>query len=379
MVTDAVSSAVPVVSAVSVVSVVCSAQVIVGIDPHKQTHTAVAVEAATGAQIGRSVTVPDDPDSVSKLLAWAAKVAPGRGVGWAIEDGRGLAGRLAVGLVVAGQGCVWVPVRLVVAARRGGAGKGKSDPIDALGAARAVLNGDNTRYLAPVSVREIGAEVGHLVDARRDKLAERTRLINRLRWNLHHLSADPRPGDLTTLKAPRLLVATVKQLPQGVLRDLVIDACGDLERLTRRVKDLETAITERVSHLCPSLLAIRGVGAITAATILGELGDPTRIRSSAAFARLTGTAPIPVWSSDTPRHRLDRGGNRRLNAALHTIALTQARTDPRAQTLIAKHQPDKGKRGALRVLKRHLTNIVYRALQTDMATHTPLTSTNTAA
>ena len=118
------------------------------------------------------------------------------------------------------------------------------------------------------------------------------------------------------------------------------------------------------------------MGAITAATILGELGDPARIRSSAALARLAGTAPIPVWSSDKPRYRLDRGGNRRLNAALHTIALTQARTDPRAQALIAKHQPSKGKRGALRVLKRHLANIVYHALQTDTAA---LTSTNTAA
>lgn len=358
------------------VSVVCSAQVIVGVDPHKQTHTVVAVEAATGAQVGRHVTVKDDPDSVGKLLAWAAKTAGGRRVGWAIEDGRGLAGRLAIGLAVAGQQAVWVPVRLVVEARRGGAGKGKSDPIDALAAARAALNSDNTPYLAPVATQEIGRDVGHLVSARRDALGERTRLINRLRWNLHHLTADLRPGDLTTLKAPRLLAAALQQLPQGVLRDLVIAACGDLERLTRRIKDLQADLTTRVADLCPSLLAIPGVGAITAATVLGELGDPARIRSSAALARLAGTAPIPVWSSDKPRYRLDRGGNRRLNAALHTIALTQARTDPRAQALIAKHQPDKGKRGALRVLKRHLANIVYHALQTDTAA---LTSTNTAA
>lgn len=131
-----------------------------------------------------------------------------------------------------------------------------------------------------------------------------------------------------------------------------------------------------MTDLCPRLLAIGGVGPITAATILAELGDPTRIRSSAAFARLAGVAPIPVWSSDNPRYRLDRGGNRRLNAAVHTVALTQARTDPRAQALIAKHQPSKGKRGALRVLKRHLADVVYRALQTDMKA---LTSTNTAA
>jgi transposase len=358
------------------VSVVCSARVVVGVDPHKKTHTVVAVEAATGAQVGRHVTVADDPDSVGKLLAWAVKVAAGRSVGWAIEDGRGLAGRLAVGLVVAGQHAVWVPTRLVAAERRGGGKKGKSDPIDALAAARAVLNGDNTRYLAPVTTGEPGAEIGHLVAARRDKLAERTRLINRLRWNLHHLTAGGQPGDLTTLKAPRLLAARLAQLPAGVLRDLIIAACGDLGRLTRQIKDLQADITSRVTDLCPNLLAVPGVGAITAATFLAELGDPARIHSSAALARLAGTAPIPVWSSNTPRYRLDRGGNRRLNTALHTIALTQTRTHPAAQALITKHQPTKGKRGALRVLKRHLTNIVYRALQADM---TALTSTNTAA
>ena len=319
-----------VTDAVSVVSVVCSARVVVGIDPHKRSHTAVAVDAATGTQVGRHLTVADEPDAVGKLLAWAGKVAAGRGVGWAIEDGRGLASRLAVGLVVAGQAVVWVPVRLVVAERRGGASKGKSDPIDALAAARAVLNGDNAHHLAQANAAEVGAEVGYLVAARRDKVAERTRLINKLRWNLHHLGAglDAGAGDLTTLKAPRLLAARLAELEPGVLRDLVIDACGDLERLTRRIKDLEATLATQVTDLCPSLLAIPGVGPITAATILGELGDPTRIRSSAAFARLAGTAPIPVWSSDKPRYRLDRGGNRRLNAALHTIALTQSRTDP---------------------------------------------------
>ena len=372
MVADAVSA---------VVAAACSAQVVVGIDPHKKTHTAVAVEAVTGAQIGRGVTVKDDPDAVAKLLAWAQKIAGGRCVGWAIEDGRGLASRLAVGLVVAGQQAVWVPVRLVVAARRGGARKGKSDPIDALAAARAALNGDNVGYLAPATAEEVGRDVGHLVAARRDALAERTRLINKLRWNLHHLAAglNERCGDLTTLKAPRLLAERLAQLDPSVLRDLLQQACGDLERLTRRIKDHQAALTTRIAELCPSLLAIPGVGPITAATILGELGDPARIRSSAAFARLAGTAPIPVWSSNKPRHRLDRGGNRRLNTALHTIALTQARTDPRARALIAKHQPSKGNRGAMRVLKRHLADVVYRALQTDIAHLATLTSNDAAA
>jgi transposase len=245
-----------------------------------------------------------------------------------------------------------------------------------------VLNADNAGYLAPVTLAEPGRDLGHLLDDRRDKIATRTRMINTLRWKLHELGPDLAPGSLTTLGGPLQLAARLQTLPvgpgacSGVLRDLLIGTCHQLHTLTRAIMDLQAAVTTQVTDLCPSLLAVPGVGAITAATILAELGDPARIRSSAALARLAGVAPIPLWSSDKPRYRLDRGGNRRLNAALHTIALTQARTNPRAQALIAKHQAAKGKRGAIRVLKRHLADVVYRALQADMTT---LTSTNTAA
>lgn len=204
------------------------AQVVVGIDPHQKTHTAVAVEAATGAQVGRPVTVRDDPDCVGKLLAWAQKTAGGRSVGWAIEDGRGMASRLAIGLVVAGQQAVWVPTRLMAGhheARRGAARKGKSDPIDALAAARAALNADNAAYLGPVSLGEPGRDLGHLLDDRRDKIATRTRMINTLRWKLHQLGADLHPGSLTTLKGPLQLAERLTMLPAGVLRDLLIVTC----------------------------------------------------------------------------------------------------------------------------------------------------------
>jgi transposase len=150
-----------------------------------------------------------------------------------------------------------------------------------------------------------------------------------------------------------------------VLRDILAGMCGDLEKLTGRINQLTAQITQRITELCPTLLARPGVGPITAATILGELGDPTRVRSCAAFARLAGTAPIPIWTSDRERRRLDPGGNRKINSAIHMVARTQARSHPDAQQLLAKHRT-RGKKHALRVLKRHLTDAIWRDINTDL-------------
>ena len=110
----------------------------------------------------------------------------------------------------------------------------------------------------------------------------------------------------------------------------------------------------------------RGVAAITAAKIMGETGDPRRFRTSPAFAAMSGTAPIPASSGQTSRHRLNRGGNRQLNRALHTIALTQSRTDERAKAYMDRRMGEgKSWREALRCLKRHLANVVLRTMLAD--------------
>lgn len=217
-------------------------------------------------------------------------------------------------------------------------------------------------------------------------MAERTRLINRMRWHLHEAGITA-PTDLTTARAGRALLDTLTrhqptepgQAGSQVLTDLLIEACADLQRLTSRINTLTRDLDRRTTRDHRTLRAIPGVGPVAAAALVGEVGDITRIHSSAAFARLGGTAPIPVWTSNTARHRLDRGGNRKINHALHTVALTQTRSHPAAQALTAKHVQNKGKRGAQRILKRHLSNIIYHALLTDHTTTTPLTSTNTAA
>lgn len=338
--------------------------VTVGIDPHKKTHTAVVVDAA-GRKVGRALTVADTADAAWTLIAWVAQRCPGQPVTFAIEDGRGLARRLANALVVAGQTTLWVPVRLVVEKRRKGGPRGKSDPIDALAAAKAAQDPDNARYLSQHSLDEPGRDLRYLVDERRDLTTHRTRVINQLRWRIHEYDPDVEPASLTTLKGPRQLIAAVATRSDGVLGEVIARTTSEVLDLTQRINTLTADITARVADVAPTLLARPGVGPIVAATIIGELGDPTRIRNGAALARLSGIAPIPVWTSNNTQVRLDRGGNRRLNAMFHTIALTQARYYPPAQKLIAKHRDAKGAKGALRVIKRHLTDAIYDDLMKD--------------
>ena len=130
--------------------------------------------------------------------------------------------------------------------------------------------------------------------------------------------------------------------------------------------DQHRTIAGRVSLLAPSLLAIRCCGTLSAAKIVGETAGVERFRSAAAYARHNGTAPLPVSSAERARHRLSRTGNRQLNAALYRIALTQSQWHPDAKALIARRQAQgDSRREALRVLKRRLSDVVYRALLTD--------------
>ena len=129
---------------------------------------------------------------------------------------------------------------------------------------------------------------------------------------------------------------------------------------------LEGRIRALVQLSGSSLPMIVGVAAITAAKIMGETGDPRRFRSAPAFAAMSGTAPVPASSGQTNRHRLNRGGNRQLNRALHTIALTQSRTDPRAKAYMEKRMSEgKSWLEAMRCLKRHLANVVLRTMLAD--------------
>lgn len=339
--------------------------VTVGIDPHKHVHIAVAVDA-NGRRIGKPVTVNTDAFVITVLLTWIRTITDDTPVTWAIEDGRGFARRLADGLLLAGHEVVWIPARLTAAHRKLHAATGaKSDPVDATAAAHAAIATPNLdRHRIDERVRELRV----LVDYRADLIKRRTMVINQLKVHLH-VWLDHTPADLARPKGLTSLTALLEAAPLSThIHQVLTDMSTEITDFNRRIRDLDGTIRELVTPLAPTLLQITGISHTSAAILIAEIGDITRFPSSAKLARYTGSAPIPVYSSDKERHRLHRGGNRRLNSVLYTAAIVQKRRHPAAQTLLARHEPSKGNRGARRILQRHLIDVIHRAMTTDQAT-----------
>lgn len=343
--------------------------VVCGIDPHKSTLTAV-----TADEVGRKLTqrtLPARQDCWFGLLVWARGQA--EQVLWAVEDGRGLAGGLIRYLLAAGQRVVLVPPKLMARARSSARTRGKSDPIDALAVARAALREDG---LPVAHLDQDALDLRLLVDHHDALVERRTATINRLRWHLHDLDPALEAGTptLTSRHRQTELADRLRALPASVRRDLAVELLADITALTGRIRDLEQRIGARVRPMAPTLLGLTGIGVLTAAKIIGETGGITRFPTSAVFAAHNGTAPIPVWTGNKPTFRLSRGGNRQLNAALHRMAITQLRRHPAARDYLDRYlrrRPHATRKAALRALKRHLSDIVYKALIAD------LNSTNT--
>jgi transposase len=271
---------------------------------------------------------------------------------------------LETDLLRAGELIVRVPTKLMAHVRVAARSYGKSDPIDALAVARAALRETD---LPTAQLDGPSREVRLLSDHRDHLIAERTRVINRLRWHLHELDPGHEPP-ARTLWRPKHLRAVADHLRQfdSVVARLARVLIEDCLRLNQQIHALEDELKERVERLAPALLAICGCATLTAAKIIGETADARRFRSRHAFARHNGTAPLPVWSSNHPRHRLSRTGNRQLNAAIHRIAITQAHYHPPARELLKRRQEGgKNKAESLRILKRRLSDVVYRALLAD--------------
>jgi transposase len=207
-----------------------------------------------------------------------------------------------------------------------------------------------------------------LVDARDVRVGERTRIANRLHADLVVLAAGyNREVPNLAGVCHRAAAARLLEDLAGVRAELARADLTRLRELDAECAALEKQIRSLVLLSGSSLPTITGVAAITAAKLLGETGDPRRIHSSPAFAAMSGTAPIPASSGQTSRHRLNRGGNRQLNRALHTIALVQARTDPRAKAYMARRTAQgKSRLEALRCLKRHLADVVLRTMLADV-------------
>lgn len=280
-------------------------------------------------------------------------------------------------MLAAGERLVRVPPKLMAHSREAARTYGKSDPIDALAVARAALREPD---LPTAHLDEEARELRLLVDHREDLIAERTRHINRLRWHLHDIdpSWDPKKRAMTTMKHLGLIEQRLTGL-ESVIGRLALDLVRRIRALTQDINELEAQLDQRTRTQAAHLRDIHGVAAVSAAKLVGEVAGIQRFRSRHAFARHNGTAPTPVWSGNTERHRLSRAGNRQLNAAIHRIALTQARSYPDARAYLQRRQQAGATRKeALRSLKRRLSDVVYRAMLSD-ASDTSTTAIVTAA
>ncbi|WP_337590399.1 IS110 family transposase [Kribbella sindirgiensis] len=346
--------------------------VVVGADVHKRTHTFVAVD-----QVGRELgTKTFDAITAGHQAAvrWARERFGGDGVKvvWAIEDCRHLSTRLERDLLTAGQSVVRVPPKMMAEQRRIARTRGKSDPIDAAAVARAALREPDL----PVATHdETSRELKLLVDRRDDLVKRRTATINQLLWRVHELDPAwaPKPRSLDLAKHQQILADRLAGVP-GIVAELAREELADVIEYTARINAYAKRIATLVGAVAPTLLAMAGVGALTAAKIVGEAAGASRFKSEAAFARHAGIAPIPVWSGSTKgRVRLTRSGNRQLNAAIHRIAVTQIRLDGPGKTYYEKKKTEgMSTPEALRCLKRRLTRIVFNHLTTDQATTTTL-------
>jgi transposase len=345
--------------------------VMLGVDVHKDTHTIVGVD-----QVGRRVgerTVRATDAGHRLLVGWARRQFPDERV-WAVEDCRHVSARLERALLAAGERVVRVPPKLMAGARDSARTRGKSDPIDALAIARAALREPD---LPAAEHDEQSRDLRLLVDHREDLVAERTRMCNRLRWHLHELDPEldvPARG-LDRLVVLDRLTGWLTGQPVTMVARLAGELLTGIRTLTARINALQAEITTRVRRVAPALLALPGVGALTAAKIVGETANVTRFRSEACFAMHAGAAPIPASSGRTNRHRLARGGNRQLNAALHRIAVTQIRLNGLGRTYYQRRRANGDTTmEALRALKRRLARIVFNLLHQDQHTMPTLTS-----
>jgi transposase len=323
--------------------------IVIGVDVHKHSFSAVAVD-----DVGRQLDCLETSDG-EELVCWSRRV--GRRRLWALEDCRHVTRGLERTLQRHRQRLVRVPPRLTAPERRRGRVRGKSDLIDALAVARAALR--EPMLDSPRPEEAPLRELKLLVDHRDDLVDERRRSQQRLRWHLHDLDPTLR------VRLDRLgrQLARREQVTQVRIARELLARCRSL---TRSILDLERELAQRTQALAPRLLELAGCGPLSAAKLLCEIGPIDRFRSDAQLARHAGVAPLEASSGKHQRHRLDRGGNRQLNCALHRIAITQGRVYAPARAYLERKQGEgKSRREAIRCLKRQLARTVYTTLKSE--------------
>jgi transposase len=334
----------------------------IGVDPHKRTHTATALQEATHRPLA-SMQIESALSGYRALLRWAKRFEQRQ---WAVENARGLGRHLAQWLVARGETVLDVPSTATARVRelsRGG--RRKNDVIDAAAAASvAALQGD----ASPVPAEDLSTVLSLLEERRANLAAARTRAVNQLHALLRDLIPGGAPTDLSATMASDLLVGVrpaspVEQARKQLARDLITEIRGVDARMAAIAKRMSATLAEYGSRL-PD---VNGIGPVLAARIVGRTGHATRFPSAAAFASYAGVAPIEVASGDRARHRLSRAGDRQLNCALHLVAVTQIRMPASKGRAYYDTKKAAGKthNEAMRCLKRRIADHVWRLMIAD--------------
>jgi transposase len=336
-------------------------QVVIGMDPHKRSATIEVIDEREQVQCqGRYGT---DTDGYQQMLA-AGRRFPDRV--WAVEGCAGIGRHVAQRLVAAGETVRDVPPKLSARVRVSDTGQGrKTDPVDAHSVAMAGLRSPGLRQ---VTADDVTVALRLLVD-RRDELGRaRTEVVSRIHVLLLELVRGGAKKFLTRGQASYLLrtapepVGIVAQTRHQLARELI----EELTVIDAKVRAADKQLRQMVAATGSSLGELNGIGPSGAARLLGDIGDIHRFRTAGHFASWNGTAPIEASSGDQKRHRLSRAGNRRINRVLHIMAIVQLRHDTPGRAYYRRRLAEgKTPMEAIRALKRHLSDVVYRRMIRD--------------
>jgi transposase len=335
--------------------------VMIGIDPHKASHTAVVISGAE-EPLGE-LRVRASAAQAERLLAWAA-AWPERT--WAVEGAGGLGHLLAQQLLSAGERVLDVQPKLGARVRLLASGNvNKNDPNDARSVAVAALRSPGVREARPddhATVLKVWSK------RRRDLASSRTQVVCRLHAVLCELVPGGVPKKIIAAHAARLLGSITPPDAVAAARwELAAALVEDLRRIDGQLRETRKKLDTAVRASGTSLTGLFGVGPVTAATIIGEIRDVSRFTNRDRFAACNGTAPIEVSSGQRKVHRLSRRGNRRVNHAIHMAAVTQVRqkhSEGRAY-FDKKLAEGKTRKEALRSLKRQVSDAVFSRLRAD--------------
>jgi transposase len=335
---------------------------IIGVDPHKSSHTATAVDPGTNTPVA-SLRVDASLGGYRQLKRWASQFEDRC---WAIENARGLGRHLAQWLVARDEVVVDVACTATARIRELSRGGGrKNDVIDAAAAASvAALHGD-----AVVVTAEDHTTVCTMLEERRANVAEqRVRVANQLHAMLRDLIPGGAPLAITEASASKLIATVRPGSPvERARKELARELARDLKSIDATLRDIEERMGAALDQNQSRLRSIDGVGTVLAVRLIGRTGRASRFASSDAFATYAGVAPVEIASGEKSRHRLSRLGDRRLNSTIHLVAVTQIRMPNSIGRAYYDKKIAEGKtrNEAKRCLKRRLASRIWRLMIAD--------------